>query len=209
MNIFTQLIEDLKSNKLTAALTLIFAFTLSACTNTPTHIIVAPQLINTTPYTYKLDSNKKQLNFVVIDNRVASHVVQILRANQAAQLFSSQKHLKNTVSTTLRQAFKTQGLVLSINSNTEADMNKLTVYIDAALISVQQEALKYKANNEIILRAVVSNKAQTLTKTFTTKGNSNGPLSADLAVLERDFNQQLGKLLVRILNNTELRAAIN
>lgn len=197
------LLPFIKKNKLiTLALALTVA--VSACSSAPSHIIIAPQLMNVSSLKY----SNKQADFNVIDNRVASHIVQILKENQAAQLFSSQEHLQDTINTKLSQAFKKQGLVLIPNANTSTAMNKLTIYIDAALISVQQDTLKYKANNEITLRAVVENKEQTLTKTFTTRGNSNGPLTADIAVLERDFNQQIGKVLTQILNNTELKAAI-
>jgi uncharacterized lipoprotein len=152
--------------------------------------------------------SNKPLNFIVVDNRIASHVVQILKVDKAAQLFSSQDHLQKTIHTTLSQAFKKQGLVLTDLATNQKDINKLTIYIDNALISVQQNTLKYKANNEIALRAVITNQSETLTKNFTTRGNSNGPLTADIAVLERDFNQQLGKLLTQILNNAELANAI-
>lgn len=204
MKIILQMMKNKQTHKLTAILSFFLLFGLSACNNTPSHIIIAPQLMNTTPIKY----SNKQLNFSVVDNRTTSHVVQILKADQAAQLFSSQDHLQKTIHTTLSQALKKQGIVLTDLAIDQSDTNKLTIYIDNALISVQQDTLKYKANNEITLRAVVTNQAQTLTKNFTTRGNSNGPLTADLAVLERDFNQQLGKLLTQILNNAELATAI-
>jgi uncharacterized lipoprotein len=204
MKIILQMMKNKQTNKLTAIFSFLLLFGLSACNSTPSHIIIAPQLMNTTSIIY----SNKQLNFSVVDNRIANHVVQILKANQAAQLFSSQDNLQKTIHTTLSQVLKKQGLVLTDLAIDKNDINKLTIYIDNALISVQQDTLKYKANNKITLRVVVTNQAQTLTKNFTTRGNSNGPLTADLAVLERDFNQQLSQLLTQILNNAELATAI-
>ena len=87
--------------------------------------------------------------------------------------------------------------------------NQFDVIIDNALISVQQELVKYTAHNEIQIRVIAKNGQKTLTKTFKISGNSNGPFKADIAVLERDFNQQLAKLLTQITQNQELREFIN
>ena len=57
-------------------------------------------------------------------------------------------------------------------------------------------------------RVVINNGSGTLTKSFKITGKSNGPLKADIAVLERDFNQQLAKLLTQIVQNQEIQKFI-
>ena len=65
--------------------------------------------------------------------------------------------------------------------------------------------MKYQVNNELVIHVKVNNGEQTLSNTFKVRGTSEGPLSADIAVLERDFNQQLTKLLTQIISNVEIR----
>ena len=88
--------------------------------------------------------------------------------------------------------------------NTQAN-NAIEIIIDNALVSVQQEMMKYQVNNQLIIRVKVNNGAQTLSNTFKVRGTSEGPLSADIAVLERDFNQQLAQLLAQVINNAEIQ----
>ena len=83
--------------------------------------------------------------------------------------------------------------------------NQVEIIIDNALVSVQQSMVKYSASNQMNIRVVINNSKGTLTKTFKITGTSKGPLKADLAVLERDFNQQLAKLLTQIVQNEELQ----
>jgi len=73
------------------------------------------------------------------------------------------------------------------------------------LISVQQEMVKYQVNNELVIRVKVNNGTQTLSNTFKVRGTSEGPLNADIAVLERDFNQQLAQLLTQVISNAEIQ----
>jgi len=173
---------------------------LFACSAPIKNIIVSPELAKTNGNAY----HQKQVQISFTDLRRANHIVQILRANEAAELYSGQEPLINIINSTLSAGLKANGLQIQ-----PLAANQLEVIIDNALISVQQELVKYKANNEIQIRVIASNGQGSLTKTFTIKGNSNGPFKADIAVLERDFNQQLAKLLTQITQNQELQQFIN
>ena len=85
----------------------------------------------------------------------------------------------------------------------------IEIQIEKALITVQQELVKYKATSEITLRFIINNGDKTLTNTFRSTANSNGPFLSDIAVLERDFNQQLSNLLNQALNNAEIQQHIS
>ncbi len=172
---------------------------LSACASKPQHMIIAPQITSHITVNYQA----KVTELTVTDLRPNQHIAQILRQGEAAELYSSQEHLANIVDRVLNQEFKKHGLMTHRMAT-----NHLSVNIDQALISVTQETLKYQAKNNIVLTVKVSNNEQNLTKTFTIKGNSEGPLTPDLAVLERDFNQQLATLLTQILNDTEIQSFI-
>ena len=170
-----------------------------ACSSPIKHVIVSPEIsiVNSNLYQNK----QAQLSFSGL--RRSNHIVQILRSNQAAELYSPQQSLVSTVESSLTSALKANGLnVQSLATN------QIEVIIDSAMVSVHQELLKYTANNEMNVRVVVNNSQGTLTKAFRITGKSNGPFKADLAVLERDFNQQLATLLTQIVQNDELQSFI-
>lgn len=169
---------------------------LSACSSGPTSVVVSPVMLNTSSVNYM----QKQANLKVVDARTSSHVVQILKESKAATLYSSQTAISDVITQTLTQAYKKQGLTLSGLSN-----NTIEVFIDKALVSVDQSLMKYTAKNEIALRLVISNGNDTLTKNYKTSGKSDGALTADLAVLERDLNQQLGNLLEKVIADQSIQ----
>ncbi len=172
---------------------------LLACSAPLKHVIVSPELNLGSSNAYQ----QKQVQISFSDLRRSNHIVQILRIDQAAELYSPQQPIVNVVEKTLTSALKAHGLEIQ-----PLAVNQVEVIIDSALINVQQELLKYVASNEIDIRVVINNGKSTLTKSFKITGKSNGPFSADIAVLERDFNQQLAKLLSQIVQSEELQAFI-
>ena len=176
-------------------ITLSLVLGLNGCATIPSHVIVAPDIM-VTPAVFH---NNKQAQLDVIDMRTAIHVVQITREGEAATLVSAQERLENTINNNLSKHWKKQGLVLSANS-----INTINVAIEKAVISVAQETMSYKVQTEIILKVTINNGSQTLTNTFSNRGNSDGPLQADVAVLERNFNLRLAKLLQQILANKKI-----
>ena len=169
---------------------------LIACSSPIKQVIVSPELNIGSSNHYQL----KQAQIRMRDLRSSPHIVQILRTGEAAKLYSPQQPIIETVEIALSSALKANGLLL----NTPA-ANQVEIIIDSALVSVQQAMLKYNANSQMNIRVVIHNGKGTLSKTFKVTGTSNGPLKADFAVLERDFNQQLTKLLSQIVQNEELQ----
>ena len=176
-------------------ITLIFALSLSACATIPSHLIIAPEIMDT-PAIYH---HNKQAQLNVIDIRTSNHVLQILRQGEAATLLSPQQSIENTIKNSLSTQWKKQGLAIEKNG-----LNSINIAIEKAVISVVQDTIKYIANTEIVLRVTINNSKQTLTSTFKNKGNSDGPLQADIAVLERNFNQRFAKLMQQILTNEKI-----
>lgn len=179
---------------LITSITLLFA-----CSSAIKHVIVNPELLTANTNAYQ----QKQAQISFTDLRRANHIVQILRSNEAAELYSSQQPLVAIIKKSLSAGLKANGLQLQ-----PLAANQVEIFIDNALISVQQELVKYTANNEITLRVIAKNGQKTLTKTFKISGKSHGPFKADIAVLERDFNQQLAKLLIQVTQNKELHEFI-
>ena len=120
--------------------------------------------------------------------------------NEDAKLYPAQQSLDKAIETTLSTALKANSLTIQSQAKNQVEVN-----IDSALVKVQQTLLKYGTSSEIIFRVVISNSEGTLTKSFKTSGTSKGPLKADIAVLERDFNQQLAKLLTEIVKSEEIQ----
>lgn len=192
------------TNNKIKVLAVISLFTLlSACANKPSHVVISPDLTITNSTTNKTAYQNKQASLTISDMRSAQHVVQIIRKDEAAEVYSSQAPLAKIIEKTLTSELKKQGLALNVQAN-----NTIEIIIDNALISVQQEMMKYQVNNDLVIRVKVNNGDQTLSNTFKVRGTSEGPLSADIAVLERDFNQQLAQLLAQVINNAEIQRFI-
>lgn len=182
-------------NNLLLIASLITTFLLSGCASTPSHLIIAPEII--TPSAIQPLDKQAVLN--VVDMRTANHVVQILRDGEAATLFSAQERLEDIINKSLSKHWQQQGL--AIQSSAE---NSINIAIEKAVISVIQETMSYQVQTEIVLKVTVNNSLQTLTSTFKNRGNSEGPFNADIAVLERNFNQRLTNLLQQILVNKKI-----
>lgn len=180
---------------LLAFTSLIIALILSGCSSTPSHLIIAPEIM--APSVVQHINKQAKLN--VIDMRTANHIIQILRDGEAATLFSAQERLEDIIKNSLSKNWQKQGLTLQDNA-----VNSINVTIEKALISVTQETMSYQVKTEIVLKVAVNNGMQTLTSTFKNNGSSKGPFKADLAVLERNFNQRLTNLLQQILVNEKI-----
>jgi len=174
---------------------LFLIFTLGGCASSPTHLIIAPDLMTQSNVYY----DNKQATLSIVDMRTAAHIVQIMQEGEAATLLSADIAIEDTIKQTLTTAFTQQGLKFS-----EAANNKMRISIDKAIISVSQDTLNYQSQTEIVLTVTLDNGEQTLTTTFNNRGNSKGPFKADLAVLERNFNQRLANLLAQILTSEQL-----
>lgn len=181
-------------------ITLTLLSLLGACSHSPSSVIIAPQVQSVPSNTYA----QQQASIKITDMRIKNHIVQILKPDQAAKLYSPANDISLTLNKTLSEQFKSQGL--SITPSGQAQIN---VYVDAAIVSVQQETLKYKASSEVRLRVEIKKGTEILTTDFKSKGGSNGPFKADIAVLERDFNQQLGKVIAEITQNPDIIGFIN
>jgi|TARA_B110000091_G_C13727590_1_gene437572 uncharacterized lipoprotein len=179
---------------------LILVLFLSSCAKTPSHLILAPELNLPTVSNYQ----NKQAQLNVTDLRIARHIIQVLHKGEAADLMTSQQILSESIKQVLKKEFERQGLSLKQTANNETVDNEIEVFIDEALIVVNQETMSYQAKSNISLRIKVINTEQTLTKTFNSVNNRNGSLIADIAVLEYDFNQQLTNTLINILTNDEV-----
>jgi len=184
-------------NNLLALTSLIITLMLSGCSSAPSHLIIAPEIIVQSV----IQHNDKKSTLNVVDMRTANHIIQILREGKAATIFSAQERLEDIIKNSLSKNWKQQGLTLQSNA-----VNSINVTIEKALISVAQQTMSYQVKTEIVLKVAVNNSIQTLTSTFKNNGSSKGPFKADLAVLERNFNQRLANLLQQILVNEKVNS---
>ena len=168
---------------------------LGACSSSPSHLIVAPELLTTPNIHY----SNKTAQLEVVDMRSARHIVQILREDEAATLLSAEHRIVGIIESTLKKQWKKQGLLIN-----EHGKNKINISIEKAIISVTQATMSYQVQTEIIIKVRINNSLQTQMSTFKNRGNSKGPLHADIAVLERNFNQRLTNLLTQILANKKI-----
>lgn len=166
------------------------------CSTAPTHLIVSPQV-------YLSPSNQlagKEAQLSVIDMRTSTHIIQILEKDEPATILSSEQRLEDIIQTILTKQWQQQGLTL-----TNSAKNKITLTVEKAIISVDQESVSYSTQSEIIIKASIDNTKQTLTSSFKTRAHSEGALNADIAVLEREFNQHLSALIKQILTSKDIK----
>lgn len=179
--------------------TIILTMAITGCANIPSHVIVAPDIITT----QKIFHHNKQAQLNVTDMRTANHVIQIMREGEAAILMSAKERLEDTIKLNLTRHWKQQALIIN-----DAGINTISIEIEEAVISVMQKIISYKAQTEIVIKVTVNNGEQTLTSTFNNRGHSEGPLQADIAVLERNFNLRLTALLQQILTNEKINNSL-
>lgn len=182
-------------NPLKLILIPLISLTFLGCASAPSHIIISPDLMTKMSTQYI----EKTAQFSITDLRTSDHVIQIMQTGEAAELISPQPSLSNTINQIMQENYQKQGLLIQ-----QVSPNNIEIIIDKALVSIDQETMSYTAVNELTIRVKIKNTEQTMTQKFNSKGKSNGPLTADIAVIERDFNQQLSKMLTRILTNDEL-----
>lgn len=166
------------------------------CSTMPTHLIVSPQ-ISLSPSNQLIG---KEVQLRVVDMRTSPHIIQILEKNEPAIILSSEQRIENIIHDTLSTHWQLQGL--TINGSTT---NKMTVTVEKAVISVVQESVSYSTQSEIIIKVAIDNSKQTLTSNFKTRAHSEGALNADVAVLEREFNQHLSTLLMQMLTSNDIK----
>jgi uncharacterized lipoprotein len=174
---------------------LIMTVVLAGCASAPSHLIIAPEIMSTSVSQHA----NQQASLNLVDMRTAIHIVQILREGEAATLFSAQERLEDIIKSSLSKHWQQQGLSIKTTA-----VNSINIAIEKAVISVTQETLSYEVQTEIVLKVKINNGIQTLTSTFNNRGNSEGPFKADIAVLERNFNQRLANLLEQILANDKI-----
>lgn len=177
-------------------LLIILVILISACAKPPTSIVLSPTLL---PQGQAAVANAI-IDLQVIDNRNYHHVLQLRKDGEKQNLVSSTQQPSELVNESLATSLKQQGYQLSPTAKTT-----MTVEIEQMLISLDQQRLKYNTDNNIVLTVKVTTDNKNLTKKFSTKGQSHGPLTADIAVLERIFNQQLGQLISQLTSDPQVR----
>lgn len=166
------------------------------CSTAPTHLIISPQIY--LPASAQLSG--KEANVEVVDMRTSTHIVQILKKDEAATILSAKLRLEDTIRGVLTKQWRRQGLSISPDAK-----NKITATIEKAIISVDQESVSYSTQSEIIIKVTIDNNQQTLTTSFKTRAYNQGALNADIATLEAEFNQHLATLLKQIVLSKDIR----
>ena len=203
----------------TSRIIVILTLLLGACADSATHFIVAPSIsVPTISVANKMADNvtasqgsmpsptrteKKLISLAVLDLRIKNHLVEIFQADQATVLIHSQRPIAEAITESLTIPLTLQGIKIA-----ERSTNEVTLSIVESTVTVKQSLTTYTADTAIEMRVIVNNQIETLTKTFKTVGQSNGLLTADMAVLERDFNQTLATLLKQIITDQEMNHSL-
>lgn len=177
-------------------LLLVLTVLISACASAPTTLVLSPTSI----VSANIPVVSATIGLQVIDQRAQHEVLQIHRAEQAPQHINNSRLVSLMLKKSFHQQLLNQGYQISQTSPIT-----MTVVINEMLISLNQHSFTYDATNKITLKIKLKSNDRQLTKTFKSKGLSHGILSADFAVLERIFNQQLGELISQAANDPAVR----
>jgi uncharacterized lipoprotein YajG len=184
---------------------------LNGCASTETRFIVAPTITveNNSAASSVISSlakpslaiiNNQTISLDVSDLRIKKHLVEIFYDDKATKLIYTERLLAGVINDSLTMPLAKQGMVIAKQSS-----NEITLAINKTNISVKQSLATYTADTVIELQVTVNNQIKTLTKSFQTVAQSNGLLSVDIAVLERDFNQELSALLSQIISDKDIQ----
>ncbi|QDP00700.1 hypothetical protein FNC98_04635 [Thalassotalea sp. PS06] len=171
----------------------------SACAEKTGMIELQPDLINTPAKIYQ----QKSAKISVTDSRDKGHIVEVLNIDRPSTTIDSSAALSQVLNRQFTNQLSNQGL----NLNEESDL-KVIFDVERARTYVNQDVLDYRANTIIKLQVKMENSAQTMSKTFTLRATSRGPLNANIETLQRDFNTQLSKLIDQVLEDEQLQEFI-
>jgi len=186
-----------KTQALKALITISIISLTAACSSpSPTHLTVSPKLnIQASTNLYQ---NTAQLE--VTDMRIAKYIVSILKEDEAAVVISADDGLDSITKKALSESWNNQGLEINSTST-----NKIKVSIDTADVTVKQSTMSYVSENEIMITVTIERDNKVLTSKFKNKGNSDGALSVDIAVLERDFSYNFASVLEQIIQSKDIQ----
>lgn len=173
--------------------------TLLGCTTLPKQLIISLEPLQLSPFSY----HNKTAQLTVKDMRNHNYLVRISDVDEPEKRLSSQTSLVSLINQELSQALQQQSLTLNTTSS-----NKITVIIEQAVVNVEQESFKHKTNSAFLIKLIVNNGQQTLNKSFPLTTESSAPLSVDIAVIERDFRQNISTLLSQLINDSKLHTFI-
>jgi len=157
----------------------------TACSSTPpTHFI-----INTAPVVAANSPFVQTINIDVTDKRTRQAILQ-QDSNGKKNYLSAQLPTVSFIKAGLTASFQ-QSNSLGINV---VDNPQISVNIEKMAIKLEQSTLSYETKSLVILAVTINHGTKTLNKTFKRQGTSHGPLTADIAVLEQEFNQLLSQL---------------
>lgn len=174
---------------------LVLVVFMAGCAQAPKPFILAPAQQTTASNLALIPQLQVQ------DMRQAKYLIKVTHSDGEIELI----HTKQAPANVIEQALNTRLIQKSVDLsgwNYQVSIAKLHV-------EVAQHSLKYESNSNIILQVNLTNEKTTLTKNFKRQGTSHGPLRADQAVLEREFNIMLGQVLNDITNDAELNRLIN
>ncbi|WNC67606.1 YajG family lipoprotein [Thalassotalea nanhaiensis] len=172
---------------------------IAGCASEPTAITLNPTVTNDTGKVYKNLSAKISVN----DLRSTAHIVELLSAEDPSTLIGTTSSLREVLVSKFSTELTSQGLNVADSSDLKVEFN-----VERARTYVNQDVLDYRANTIIKLKVKVENPAQTLSKTFTLRATTRGALTADIDELQRDFNIQLAKLILQVLEDQQLQEFI-
>jgi len=171
---------------------LLAVLTMAGCAQMPGQFILAPNLQVSTPQ-YSAMTNS---NVTVNDLRAYRYLLMLNHGDEKTQLLTSDRGPEQVILGALSKALTSSKVPLS-NVDYHLDIVEL-------LTKVKQRSLKFESDSSIVLVVKVNKGSDQLSKTFKRTGHSYGPLKADIAVIERDFNLLLGKLIEDIAVDQEL-----
>lgn len=159
----------------------------NGCTTAPSNFI-----INAAPSYTDNSLTNSSVNIDVTDFRTRQDILQTNKAGKISYL-PAQAPTSSLVKQGLLSSFNQLKPTIRHGFNS----NLVKVNIGKMSIKLTQDSFSYNTKTLIELNVTLDSGDKVVNKTFKRTGASKGPLKADIAVMEQDFNQ----LLYLILND--------
>lgn len=190
---------------LTLPVLLLSTLFLSACTTVPSSVKLTPQL-NETTNTQQLEVESEQSWQIKSDDfRTARYLIAISSGDDVAKLINESESSRSIIEKTLNSQWEKQGVRFS---KKEKNPYQLKVQLIRLLVEVEQGALSYNSDSNIVIKIQLSSDKTVFSKTFRSHYEEKAPLNASVNKLAIKLNTQLSQLLDEIVQDPELNAKL-
>lgn len=173
-------------------------FTISACAPKPVKMIFAPPSEQGQSNLYRGENYQITVN----DYRAEKHLLKVIRGDDTEHHQPGSPIIQN-LTKSLKQSFKHQGITVNDYAG-----DQIIVDIIQLETVVEQTLVDYQASMSVELKVTIKNGNKRTYKHFTGHSERSNYLKYDLALLERDLNALIERVLADMYADSYIQQSI-